>query len=286
MDLLSSINEALKYIESNIKNNITYHDAAKHIHMSSYHFHRIFKVFTGITPNEYIRNRILTIACEDILCSEESILNIALKYGYDTQEGFQKAFYRFHGVNPQVAKKSNVELRTYYPLKINISFEGGESMDYKIVELGGFSLLMTTKHFNIIETGKDDSTEIPDFWTKSIREGVVEDLHKYSVDQKTYGACTNVKDDNDIFKYGIGVRVAEVNNTNNYEIWNAKANKWAVFKANSPENIGEVWDKILKEFLVNSNYERVDEIDFELYGEDVSSFCEIWIPVKLKENQL
>ncbi len=92
---------------------ITYEDVAQHLYMSNYHFHRLFSMITGMTANEYIRNRKLSMAGQELVLSENKVIDIAFKYGYETPESFTKAFSRFHGVTPSVAKRSGTHLQNF-----------------------------------------------------------------------------------------------------------------------------------------------------------------------------
>ena len=119
MDCIQSIQKAIDYMEANMLENISYEDAARHLHMSNYHFHRLFSMLTGMTANEYIRSRRLSMAGQDLIMSDAKIIDIALKYGYDSPDGFAKAFYRFHGVTPNMAKQPGSD----YNMKDDDDFE-------------------------------------------------------------------------------------------------------------------------------------------------------------------
>ena len=277
MEIIRQMKQAIKFMEENLLNDITFSDVADHIYMSSFNFHRTFKIFTGITPKEYVRNRRLSLAAEEITHSTSTILDIALKYQYDTLEGFSKAFYRFHQVKPSAVKKGNVSIKTYHPLKINITFEGGKGMEYKVITQEPFTLLGKTRNFKI----NAETNLIPSFWDEQIKEGLLTKLHDYASQPGIYGACYQVDENNDTFEYGIGVRVTkglEVNDLKTIVIDNPI---WAVFECNSVDHIGETWDYIMKEFLVNSDYDRVETLDYEFYPDDRDDiFCELYIPVK------
>ena len=124
-----SIQEAIDYIENNIFDNLNHNEIAKKIYSSEFHFHRTFSMITGITIGEYIRNRKLSIAGQELFITKAKVIDIALKYGYESPESFTKAFTRFHGVNPSEARISNASLIFYNPLIINFNITGGFNMD-------------------------------------------------------------------------------------------------------------------------------------------------------------
>ncbi|PAT01040.1 hypothetical protein CI105_08475 [Candidatus Izimaplasma bacterium ZiA1] len=277
MEIIKQLTKAINYMEENLLESITYHDAADHVYMSSFHFHRTFKILTGFTPNEYIRNRRLSKAGEEITLCDLSILDLAMKYQYDSLEGFSKAFTRFHKISPLKAKQGDVKLKTFHPLKINISFEGGKSMDYKVVSLEPFYLLAKNKKF-VFDT---EINLIPGFWDEQIKDGLFEKLANYSTEPGIYGACHQVDKTSNKFDYGIGVKVDKKLNVEGLDVWEVNNPLWAVFECKSAEHIGKVWEVILKEFFVNSNYERVEDLDFELYDDkNPNIFCELYVPIR------
>jgi len=123
-----SLTKAIQFIESNLTNEITLDDVANHIYVSSYHYQRVFSLTTGITIGDYIRNRRLSLAGQDLLLSKNRIIDVAMKYQYDSQESFTKAFTRFHGITPNSARKQSHKLKYFRPLTINIIIQGGFDM--------------------------------------------------------------------------------------------------------------------------------------------------------------
>lgn len=163
MDCIQSIQRAIDYMENHMLENITYENVARHVHMSNYHFHRMFRMIVGITANEYIRNRRLSMAGQQLVLSDEKVIDIAFKYGYETPESFAKAFQRFHGVTPSMAKHSGVQLKSYNRLTIKIEYEGGAVMDYRIIQKEKFSLLAKVESFRNESVTEEGNNDIPDF---------------------------------------------------------------------------------------------------------------------------
>jgi AraC family transcriptional regulator len=189
MDCMRSIQMAIEYMEEHILQEISYEDVARQIHMSNYHFHRIFSMITGITANEYIRKRRLSIAGQELIMSDNKVIDIAFKYGYETPESFTKAFTRFHGVTPNVAKRSGVQLQSFNRLVIKISLEGGTLMEYKIVEREAFKLLTKVQAFRNEVISEDSNNEIPDFWKQCGENDTFKVLNKYTKKHDVYGVC-------------------------------------------------------------------------------------------------
>ena len=125
MGWIESIGEAISYIEENITEELSIEDIAKHACISSFYFQKGFAMLCGFTVSEYIRKRRLSLAGNDLIQSDQKIIDIALKYGYDSPDSFTKAFIRFHGVTPTAVRKEGAMIKSYAPLKINFLLKGG-----------------------------------------------------------------------------------------------------------------------------------------------------------------
>ena len=141
----SIIQKAIDFIEENIFSNLNYDEIAKQIYSSSFHFHRAFSMIAGITVGEYIRNRKLSLAGQELFTAKTKVIDVALKYGYESPESFTKAFTRFHGVNPSEARISCTNLKFYNPLIINFNLKGGFDMakleKFEIVKFGPYRFI-------------------------------------------------------------------------------------------------------------------------------------------------
>ncbi|MFP4478648.1 MAG: effector binding domain-containing protein [Candidatus Izemoplasmatales bacterium] len=277
--MIKTIKEAIQYIEDHLLDDIGPSDIGKHVYVSSFHLQRLFKAITTISLSEYIRNRRLSQAGEDVLSTEDTLLDIALKYQYESQEGFQKAFYRFHGVNPLKARQERAVLKTFHPLKIQIKFQGGPSMDYKIIQKEPFQLLCVRKKFPQSIIDEEDNTDIPDYWTEKLNDGTVKELLKHSSTKELYGPCGSVNQSSDYFYYGIGVEYGG-QAIKDFELWKITHPLYAVFICQTKDDMGKTWEGITQDFIPNSKYQMADEPDFELYPNHDDYFCEIWVPIK------
>lgn len=131
---LQSINNAIRFIESNLTNKLKAEDISREACSSGAHFQRIFHIVTGITLGEYIRNRRLSLAGRDLRLKKGTVTEIAMKYQYDTSESFSKAFFRFHGINPSDVPAKSSRLKFYSPLTIHISVEGGFNSSFPLID--------------------------------------------------------------------------------------------------------------------------------------------------------
>ncbi|MBE5790666.1 MAG: AraC family transcriptional regulator [Clostridiales bacterium] len=296
MDWIAQIQKAIAYMEDNLLNEINYEDVAKHVHTSSYEFHRAFGFLTGMTPNAYIRNRRLSLAGGEILGTDGKITDIALKYGYDTPESFTKAFTRFHGVAPKTARETGAKLVLFNPLLIKLTVEGGKSMDYRIVQTKEKRFLALIREFRNEIINDDENHDIPDFWGECNKKQLLGPVYCLNPEGKRdlYGLCTPTVDGKDTFEYGIGVLIDEetkafdVSEMENrgFRIWDVKPGTYVVFDCLGVNGdcIREIWSRFYKEFLPQMGYASAEETDYEVYFENEKPgvFCELWIPIEKK----
>lgn len=284
MDFIMDIQKAIDYMEEHLLEPITYKDVAKHIYISNYHFHRTFSLLTGMTATDYIRKRRLSLAGDEITMTRIKVTDLALKYGYQTSESFTKAFTRFHGIAPNLARCAGTNLKSFNRLHIKITLEGGKGMDYRIEKREPFTLLAKITQFRNEIISEEDNQEIPDFWKTCRVNGTLNVLKKHSLTSHLFGLCAPISKESSHFDYGIGMEYKGQEIPEGYGLWEVKPELWAVFKCigTDPVCIGDTWKRIFSEFLPSSQYIMLDDTDFELYDDSPDYFCEIWIPVKRK----
>lgn len=132
MDWVIGLQKAIDYIEDHLTETIDYDVAAAQSFSSSYHFQRVFSILCGFTLGEYIRSRRLSLAGMELATSDAKVIDVALKYGYESPDSFAKAFQKFHGILPSQARSSGSNLRSFSRLVLKFSLEGGNVMNYRI----------------------------------------------------------------------------------------------------------------------------------------------------------
>lgn len=132
MNWIESLSRAIQYIENHLTDDINSEAVSKQVYSSSSHFQFIFHVVLGITVGEYIRNRRLSCAAQELMKPNSKILDVAMRYRYDSSESFSKAFTRFHGFPPSKVQQNKIKI--FYPLSINISVQGGFSMSHRLID--------------------------------------------------------------------------------------------------------------------------------------------------------
>ncbi len=94
------VNRALAYIEANLAHDICVDEIADYSAISRFHLSRVFSHATGYTLARYVRLRRLTEAAQILRETQDSVLNIALKVGYDCHASFTRAFTNEFGLSP------------------------------------------------------------------------------------------------------------------------------------------------------------------------------------------
>lgn len=285
MEWMNSIAGAIEYIENHITDDITADDVAKHVYVSSFYFQKGFSMLCGFTVMEYIRNRRLALAGGELATTDAKVIDVALKYGYDSPDSFAKAFTRFHGITPSMVRKDGVMIKSFAPLKLELSLKGGYLMDYKIIDKDSFTVLAASRKFKY-ENAKE---EIPPFWQEHYKLG----NGKYVCGM--FGINIDEQMGNESFEY----LIADIYNPT-MDIPAGLVTKtipsftWAVFpcKGAMPNSLQNVNTKIFSEWLpALKEYEFAAGYCVEMYDapdkypkgtQDENYYAEIWIPVKKK----
>lgn len=126
------MNRAISYIEDNLKQDIDYDQVAKIALCSVYQFLRMFSFVLNVPLPEYIRRRRLTLAAFDLKDKKNTVMDIALKYRYESLEAFSPAFHNLHGMTPTLARNAGSELRAYPRISFQIIIKGVTGMNYRM----------------------------------------------------------------------------------------------------------------------------------------------------------
>lgn len=285
MEWTNAIQSAINFIEQHITENISAEDVANHVHISSFYFQKGFRMLCGFSVIEYIRKRRLALAGGDLATTDMKIIDIAMKYGYDSPDSFTKAFTRFHGVSPTMVRKDDVMIKTFAPLKLEISLKGGYLMNYKIIDKESFTVLGVSKEFNY----ENCKQEIPLFWQSHYEKG----NGKYVCGM--FGINIDEKMGNDSFEYLIAdLYDSKMEIPEGFVTRTIPAFTWAVFSCVGPmptalqdvsTKIFSEWLPALKEYEFAAGYcvEMYDAADKYPNGtQDENYHTEIWIPIQKK----
>ena len=175
--------ESIDFMEQNLAEELNIEEIAGKAALSPFYYQRIFGALCGMTVGDYIRARRMTLAAQELIGKDRRVIDVAVKYGYDSPDSFAKAFQKFHGITPSGAKEPGASLKSFAPLHIKITMEGGTMLDYRIVEKAPFTVVGVKRPFN-----SDTSyQEIPKFWDEWLAQG-----EKRPV-MGTFGVCIDMK---------------------------------------------------------------------------------------------
>ena len=287
MNWIKDMNEALEYIEANLEDSISSEDVARKAHISKFHFLRIFNILTGLTLGEYIRKRRLSLAVREVVSTKRKIIDIALKYGYETPEAFTKAFKRLHNMSPSEARKTKKNLNAFMPLSFQIIVRGEEKMNYRIVKKEQFKVAGIKTH--VTNNNDENFKIIPEFWNKIQEDGSCSILEKNKGKLGVMGICYNFDMESNEFDYIVAIEGDNIHGLENYDVLNIKSNTFAIFESIGPmpNAIQSVWKRIFAEWFPATKYELADGPELEIYypGDPSSSQykSEVWIPIIDKE---
>lgn len=293
MNWIAGIQQAIDYIEDNITTELDSEEIAKRAYSSCFHFQRVFGILCGYSLGDYIRYRRLTLAGMELAGSAGKIIDVALKYGYDSPESFGRAFTKFHGIKPSQARDPGANLKSFSRLSVKLALEGGQVMDYRIEAKDAFRVMEKVRSFTT--KGGENLEKIPKFWAQANHDGTIRTLC-------TYGGCSDFAGRilgicygdgcTGEFSYSIasgydGATPAPAG----FRIHEIPARTWAIFKCKGamPAAIQILWRKIFTEFFPASEYIPKNDIDFEVYPDgDTASpdyESEIWIAVEKQSKQ-
>lgn len=100
--------KALTYIHQNYHNPLSVDDIAAHVYMSTYHFCRLFKQLTGLSPHNYLRQYRLSQSCKH-LQNNMPVFDTAIETGFYDSSHFIKTFHSYMAVSPQKYRKSVIK---------------------------------------------------------------------------------------------------------------------------------------------------------------------------------
>jgi len=303
MDWITGIQAAINYIEDHLTEELDYEVIAGKSFSSSAHFQRIFSILCGYTLGEYIRNRRLTLAGSELAAGKEKVIDVALKYGYDSPDSFTKAFQKFHGITPSQARSNGNLLNSFSRLSIKISLEGGTMMNYKIETKPEMTLLGYKRRFEGAPFGDARYEQEKNFFmTTRAHQWMLKGI---SYDKLSdYCILTNLNDEGYDFYNACSVDQYEKENLYNpdvtgidfmdqfgFEFLTIPAGTYAVFETKKQrypiDEYFEIRKRIVSEWLVSSEYEMAEGPEIAVYhwgikGGYEERSIEIWIPIVSK----
>ncbi len=287
MDWIKQLNAALDYIEAELAGEISHQELANIAHCSVYNFQRMFSYLADRSLADYIRSRRLTCAAFDILQSDARLLDIAVKYGYSSQDAFSRAFKAYHGVLPSAVRAGAATLRSCPRLSFQLTVKGAEHMDYQIKNYPAFTVagfcqqLKTEQAFEIV----------PQIWAAARVDGRMERLLTFMQQTDYYPAgllgiaISGQWGASEEMTYLLGVTNAvdtpeakHVTPPAELQEFRLPPATWVILPATGdlPDSVQNIYKHFYAEWLPSSGYHLADLPVVECYLEDRQ---EVWIAV-------
>lgn len=257
MNIYKELNHIIEYIETHLEGEINIKEIYTKVGMTEYTFQRIFAVIANISLSEYIRNRRLSNAGQELYYSKDKIIDIAIKYGYNNPTSFSRAFEKFHGIKPSEVRKHPESLRMYTKLHFNEQYELNESIEYKIIEKEEMTL-----YGNYIYTdNKSIKIDAPQYYREYEKKygkpifGMIEYYDRERIRVKAYWVLYH-------------------ENKEKMKKIIIPKSSWIQIRINSqkPEDIQHISEIFYKEFLPNCKYNFKDIQELEFYHDDITDF--------------
>lgn len=282
MEWIERLNSAVAYMEEHMTGTVSYDKAAQIACCSTFHFQRMFAYIAGVPLSEYIRRRRMSLAVAD-LQNGEKIVDVALKYGYESPTAFNRAFRSVHGTAPSQAKKPGVRVKAFPPISFKITVKGDTAMDYRIEKKGPIRIVGISQQLD--KEWEKNFRTVPKMWMKASLFGTVKKLAEMQNNPELPGVLgVTFCDKEDDWRYYIAAATDE-KEVGKFEQREIPAATWAIFPGEGPsEGIQALEKRIITEWLPSSGFEYGNAPDIEVYltPDPKNAKYEVWVPVVKK----
>lgn len=278
MEWVERWNEAIRYIEAHLTEEIDYAQLGRIACCSVYHFQRMFAYLAGVPLAEYIRRRRMSLAAADLQSTGIRVIDAAAKYGYDSPTAFNRAFQAVHGMPPSAVRGGGVPVRSFPAIRFQVTVKGAEEMNYRIETKEAFRIVGVSVplHREI----EQNFAVIPQKWQQIAEDGTLQRLAGM-MDTPPMGVL-GVSTCNDAEPWRYYIAVSSRQPTGDLEEYTVPAATWAVFAGEGTNaSIQELERRIVTEWLPTSGYEYGSAPDVEVYltPDPEHAKYEVWIPV-------
>ncbi|WP_077616984.1 AraC family transcriptional regulator [Bacillus sinesaloumensis] len=285
--MLKELNLVIDYIETHLTDDLPLESISEYAGVSDYHFRKIFFYLSGLNLSEYIKNRKLAEANKDLL-NGEKVTEVAFKYGYQSVDGFTRAFKKWCGFLPSDVIKKGVS-KSFPKLSFVITVKGGISMECRIEDKPAFHLVGVSKRVPMqFEGVNNEIVKLAQSITDEQKEEMraLQNIEPYEIVNASYNADANfVKEEGDL-THMIGVLTTENQISDQLDKVSVEACTWAIFPNEGPfpSTLQETMAKTYSEWLPSSDYEVINVPSFSFTKMDKDregyAYSEVWIPVR------
>lgn len=277
MNIIKSFNNTIDYLETVLDDEI---DEKKVTQLSGYSysmFSRLFSILTETTLSEYLRSRRLTEAAVILRNTDEKIIDVAFKFGYESSDSFGTAFKNFHGFTPSEVRNGK-PFKLVSRVQLALSVRGGRSMNITIQKKQAFTVAGVNEQ-------SINSSLCPSVWNKLYKKYSHDELASLGSNQ-SMGVCHDVENSSTI-NYMAGYIVNDVDKATSMglDVLEVEEAEYAVVElvGSVPECIHNGWKYAMEVFFPEHGYIHSEKPDFEYYYEgDMHSKdykMELWIPI-------
>lgn len=287
--MLHQLNHVIDYIEEHLTEDLSLEIISEHAGVSEYHFRKIFFYLSGLTLSEYIKNRKLSEASMDLLHGKK-VTDVALKYGYQSMDGFTRAFKKWSGFLPSDVIKKGIS-KSFPKLSFVITVKGGSSMEFRIEDKPAFNLVGVSKRVPMqFEGVNNEIVKLAESITDEQKEEMhsLQNIEPYEIVNASYEADANfLKEEGDL-THLIGILTTENQVSDLLEKVPVEAYTWAIFPNEGPfpSTLQKTMATVYSEWLPSSNYEVINAPAFSFTKMDKDkkeyAYSEVWIPVRKK----
>lgn len=280
MEWIERLNKTIEYIENNLTEKIDYDKLAQIAGCPTYHFQKMFLYMTNISLNEYIRKRKMSLAAVDLLNSTNKIIDIALKYGYESPTAFNRAFQAIHGFAPSRVRKENVQLKSFPALEFSFTVQGLDELQYRIKKVDSFRIIGVSCPLN--RDLLENFVKIPKQWNRALANGTLQQLNNLN-NQTPHGLLGVSIHHLDDWRYFIAV--ASNDHNNQFDDYLIDKATWAIFAGRgSNKSLQDLERRVIMEWLPTSGYEYAQIPDLEVYlkADLNDAIYEYWLPIVKK----
>lgn len=277
MDWIKQVNDALLYIEEHITEDLAYEKIANIAGCPTYYFQKVFLFLSNKTLKEYIRLRRLSLAAVDLQKGNQKVIDVALRYGYDSPTSFNRAFQKFHGVAPSAVKKGSVCMKSYPPLHLSMEVQGGVDLSFRIEQKERFRVVGLSCPLD--KDLEKNFMVIPGMWDQALEDGTLTELLSLMNDVPKGLMGVSIHHEQN-WKYLIAVSSNKT--SERFETYDVPACSWAVFNGRGTNiSLQDLERQVILQWLPTSGYQCANAPDIELYlqADPKDAIYEYWLPV-------
>ncbi|MFF7755027.1 GyrI-like domain-containing protein [Streptomyces sp. NPDC007971] len=284
--MLERLNQAMEHIECHLDQAVDVEEVARIAATSEHHLRRMFSALAGMPLSEYVRRRRLTLAGAEVLAGRETLLEIAVRYGYSSGEAFARAFRAMHGIGPGEARRTGAALNSQSRMAFRLTIEGSSSIRYRVVDKEDFTVVGLETRVPLVHAGPNQA--IMDF-VRGIDPQILQRLEKLS-DQEPHGmvaVCDGMEpsraEGTELdYHHGVITSAAALEGMTTLAV---PAGTWAVFTTSGPvpQAIQELWRDVFTEWFPSNPYRTrtgPEILRTRLKSEKTEADAELWLPVE------